>query len=208
MESADNTAIIKPRRWFWILGLVGSLIFVAATVLMILDGQGDPILWAGLIMFGSTAIVFLLALLPGASYLRLDRSGFTVRHLFHKRSYRWHDVGPFTAGRFIFIPMQVGFSTRESEALLSKMGPRRRHWLRLIAGSHHILLGNFRMSAKELAATMNRWRDEAIRRGPATGPEPPPQWPLRRTQHAFNAIMWAYIGIAAAAFCLESRRGW
>src|SRR5260370_34046835 len=99
MESTEDTAIINPRRWFWILGLVCSLIFVVPTVVIISDGQGDPILWAGLIVFGSAAIVLLLALLPGASYLRLDRSGFTVCHLFRRRSDRWHDLRPFAAGR-------------------------------------------------------------------------------------------------------------
>jgi hypothetical protein len=209
MESADDTALVKPRPWTWILGLVCSLIFVVPTVVIISDGQGDPILWAGLIVFGSAAILFLLALLPGASYLRLDRSGFTVCHLFHKQSYRWHDVSPFTAGRMLWYPKQVGFSTRESEAVLSKVGPRRRNWLLWIAGNHQVVLGgHFRMPAKDLAATMNRWRDEAIRRGPATSPEPPPQWPLRRRQRVVLAILWAYIAIVAGAFCLEFHPGW
>ncbi len=207
MESADDTILIKPSRWFGIPGLVGLLISVAGTLSLISVGQGDPVIWAALLVCGSLAILFLLMLFPGASYLRLDRSGFTVRHLFHSRSYRWHDVGVFTAGRFMITPGLVGYSTQESEALLSGMGPRQRYWLRLIAGNHQLLLGHFRMPAKELAATMNRWRDEAIRRGLATGPEPPSQWPLRRRQHVVLAIMWTYIAVIAAAFYFQFRSG-
>jgi hypothetical protein len=208
MESADDTALIEPCPWPWMLGLACSMIFVVPSLVIISEGQGDPILWAGLIVFGSAAIFFMLALLPGASYLRLDRNGFTVCHLFRRRSYRWHDVSVFTAGRMLWYPNLVGFSTRESEALLSKIGPRR-NWLLWMAGNHQVVLGgHFRMPAKELAATMNRWRDEAIRRGPATSPEPPRQWPLRRIQRVVLAILWAYIAIVAAAFYLEFHPGW
>jgi hypothetical protein len=209
MESAADTALIKPLPWPWILGLACSMIFVVPSVVIISHGQGDPILWAGLIVFGSSAILFLVALLPGASYLILDRNGFTVCHLFRRRSYRWHDVSPFNAGRMLWYPNQVGFSTRESEAVLSKIRPRRRKWLLWMAGNHQLVLGgHFRMPARGLAATMNRWRDEAIRRGPGTSPEPTRQWPLRRTQRVVLAIMWAYIAIIAAAYYLEFHPAW
>ena len=35
MESADDTILIKPSRWFGMPGLVGSLISVAGTLFLI-----------------------------------------------------------------------------------------------------------------------------------------------------------------------------
>ena len=204
MEFTGDTVFIKPSRRDSILGLVCSLIFVVATLYLISVGERGPFIWYGLLVFDSTTIFFLVAMLPGASYLRLERSGFTRRHLFRSLSCRWHDVGPFTAGRFGWIPGEVGFSTPESEALFARMSPLRRWWYRLEFGNHKNLVGKFQMPAEELAATMNRWREDAMHRGPDSGSEPRPQRSPRSLYIAV-AIIWAYLAIGVAAVVLQFR---
>ena len=204
MSSTGDTIFIKPSRRDALLGLVASLIFVIAALYLISVGEHGPLIWYALLLFGSTTIFFLVAMLPGASYLRLDRSGFTTRHLFRSFSYRWHDVGPFTIGRFGCIPGEIGFSTPESEARFARMSPLHRRWVSLEFGNHQNLVGKFQIPAAELAATMNTWREEAIRHSPASGPEPQPQ----RSPHSLyvaKAIIWAYLVIGVAAFYLQFR---
>jgi hypothetical protein len=204
MSSTGDTIFIKPSRRDSLLGLAASLIFVIATLYLVSVGDRGPFIWYTLLLFGSSTIFFLVAMLPGASYLRLDRSGFTRRHLFRSLSYRWHDVGPFTTGRFGWIPGEIGFSTPESEARFARMSPLHRRWVSLEFGNHQNLVGKFQIPAAELAATMNTWREEAIRHSAVPGPEPQPQRSPRGLYVAV-AIIWAYLVIGVAAFYLQFR---
>ena len=113
--------------------------------------------WVGILLFGSGVIVFSLLLLPGSAYLKLDSSGFTLCTLFRAHSTGWYDVDSFQVGRIAGRKMVV-FN-------FSNLHPRQRVLRKLSsalsgyeAGLPETYAG---LSAEELAAMLNDWRERA-----------------------------------------------
>jgi hypothetical protein len=121
--------------------------------------EGHPIGWAGwaaIFFFGSGVIVFCLLLLPGSAYLKLDPAGFTVCSLFRVHSTRWYEVDSFEVGTIAGRKLVVfNFSNLHrgqdfARALASS-----------ISGHEGALPETYGLSAEELAAMMNDWRQRA-----------------------------------------------
>ena len=142
---------LRPNRLRYLLLLTLSAGFVAGGALIV--RQGDPIGWAAILFFGAGVIVFFLLLLPGSAYLKLDPAGFTVCSLFRARSTRWYEVDSFQVGNigrrklvvFNFSNLHRGqeFVRKLSSAMFSYEGA---------------LPETYGISAEELAAMMNAWR--------------------------------------------------
>jgi hypothetical protein len=142
---------LRPNRLRYLLFMTSSAGFVAGGALMV--REGDPMGWAGILFFGAGVIVFCVLLLPGSAYLKLDPAGFTVCSLFRAHSTRWYEVNSFEVGRiggrklvvfnFSNLHRGQGFARKLSSA---------------IGGYEGALPETYGLSAEDLAAMMNDWR--------------------------------------------------
>jgi hypothetical protein len=133
----------------WIAG-VGFFLALALANLA-LDEPGYALL--ALLMALLVALACLQPLLPGVYDLRLDGDAFAWRgRLWQARRFRWNDVAHFRPiGQKL---SDVGFDLADA---------RRGGWsarvFAEVSGASHSLPGTYGLSAVELAALMNAWRD-------------------------------------------------
>jgi hypothetical protein len=115
--------------------------------------EGDSTGWAAILFFGTGGIVFCLLLLPGSAYLKLDPAGFTICSLFRTHSIRWQEVDSFEVARIASRKMVVfNFSNlHRGPEFARKLASK-------ISGYEGALPETYGLSAEELAAVMNRWR--------------------------------------------------
>ncbi len=157
-DDLGDTLVLRPSPWKLLLMLAGSLGFVAIGVFMMPAGEWKS--WLVIGFFGLCAAVFLAQLLPGASYLKLDRDGFTYAALFRTTTVAWTEVSPFTAG-YISANRMVKFDL--SDARLTADGTRTAAAVaRGLTGASGALPDTYGMSADALAELMNRWRARAL----------------------------------------------
>ena len=78
--------VLYPSRRKWLFVLLGCAAFVATSIWAL--GNNKVLGWAGLIFFGLGMVVAVVAQLPGASSLKLDREVFEIKHLFRHSSIR------------------------------------------------------------------------------------------------------------------------
>ena len=88
---------LRPRRTKLLVLTGVAAAFCAIGLLMIRDGDSRG--WFCLGFFSLCALIFLVQLVPGASYLKLDARGLTVRSLFRSTSYTWSEIVAFAPGR-------------------------------------------------------------------------------------------------------------
>jgi hypothetical protein len=143
-------AILRVRRWKLIRLITISL---ALAIPGLFDGGIMPLIGTG--FFGLGAIVFAILLLPGAAWLRLEPAGFTVCHLFRKRSTPWSEVTDFgvaLAGR----KKLVGYNSRS----VTEHSPRIAALSTALSGYNAALPDTYGPRAAELAALLNEvlWR--------------------------------------------------
>ena len=82
-----------PTRWKRILLLLVALSFVAVGVFLV---QGrSTMFWLSTGFFSLCALVFLVQLAPGSSYLTVDDEGIEFCALFRKSRIRWSDLSAF-----------------------------------------------------------------------------------------------------------------
>ncbi len=149
--------------------LSGVLNLIAAVVLAISfgpfgfqnKGMGTvlPVIFA--ILFGVKAVWEFLVLIPGNYCLTLDSEGFASRTIFKERRYRWDEVNAFSVGCSGLASGRVVYNfSNATQAQLE----RRPRGLRATFMSDHdaMLPSNFRVSAADLAETMNQWRWRAV----------------------------------------------
>jgi hypothetical protein len=147
--------MLRPSPWKWLMVTLGGLGFVIGEVfVMSHDASGASWTdWATIVFFGLVAIVGLINLIPGASYLRLDAQGFEMRSLYRGHTTAWSDV----TGVGI---MQVG--TRKLVGWNFIAGYERQSRLRKIntsiAGFEAALPDTYGMSAQALADLMESIR--------------------------------------------------
>jgi hypothetical protein len=125
--------------------------FAAIGVLMIRDGHLAG--WYCLAFFGLGVLIFLVQLVPGASYLKLDARGFTVRSLYRSTSYRWSDVIGFAPGRIGGNRGVVFNLTPESQ-----QQRRLRRFNAAVFGAEAALPDTYGVSAERLAEILNEWK--------------------------------------------------
>jgi hypothetical protein len=136
--------------------LLGSLLFVAASVYTVRSGDGlRRTIWgfAGLTFSGLSASFSALMLLPGAGYLRLEPEGFTVCSLFRRRFFRWSSISEFGVMRIGARRPQfiVGMRYQPDTPIQARIGSfNARHW-----GFEGALPDTYGMTTDQLASLMN-----------------------------------------------------
>ncbi len=137
------------------------LAFTAIGVLGIRT-DGPVVGWLCLIVFGSGSILFLIQLLPGASYLRLSPDGFTYRSLFRTwPTIFWRDVSEFRAAYVSLGAVLVVYdSNATSKPTLRKINRA------LVGATDGISASNYGLDPEELAEVMNAWRSRHLFRVP------------------------------------------
>jgi hypothetical protein len=84
---------LRPNFFKEICLLCTSLIFVAAGVWA--EKSGKPFGWLAILFFGFCALLFFIKTLPGFSFLRLDKDGFTEAIHFRTTTIHWKDIDRF-----------------------------------------------------------------------------------------------------------------
>ena len=148
---AETELTLRPNRRRYLLNMTLAAGFVAAGALTI--RKGDPRGWAGILFFGFGVIVYVLLLLPGSAYLRLDPTGFTVCSLFRAHATSWFEVDSFEVARMRGRKLVVfNFSNlHRGQEFVRKLA--------VAIGWHQgALPDTYGLFAEELAAMMNDWR--------------------------------------------------
>jgi hypothetical protein len=142
---------LRPRRTKHLLLTGVAAAFCGIGLLMIRDG--DPRGWFCLAFFSLCALIFLVQLVPGASYLKLDAQGFTVRSLFRSTSYTWSEIVAFAPGRVGGNRGVVFNLTPDSERQR-----RLRRFNAATLGAEAALPDTYGLSAERLAEILNEWK--------------------------------------------------
>jgi len=144
---------LPPSRVRWIFVLVASVIIVGLNLYFTLNVEA-PALWFFVAIFTLMGSLAGTQLIPGSAGLWLDREGFTYRRFWTNTRREWKKVSPIMGhqmgifGSQLAILQMVGFHN-EGDA------PNK---------AREILPDTYGISAEELAALMNHWRDTALKR--------------------------------------------
>ncbi len=109
---------------------------------------------ADIVFFGFGALVGLVGLLPGSSYLTLTEEGFLFASLFRRHFVSWSNVQSFVPVKIRFNPM-VGWSYSPTFSESQRL----RGINSAIVGVEAALPDTYGMSAAQLANLMNQLRD-------------------------------------------------
>jgi len=144
---------LYPSRKKWLLFLLGSALFTAGGVGMVVTKADWG--WLVLIFFAVCTAVFGIGLLPGAGRLVLDHDGFQVTTLYRSFRRQWHDVKSFEP---VAIPpsMQrsVGYDDVNAGKTITVLNTA-------ISGHNAALPDSYGLSVDDLAQLMLRWRERA-----------------------------------------------
>jgi hypothetical protein len=146
---------LRSSKTKGLLMLCGSLLFVAAGIWMI--RRGEMFGWASVIFFGLCALISMVTMLPNASYLRLNREGFTQVILFRTSTVRWQDVSEFSVGRVGLNKMvMIDFSPNWHESSF-----KLKNVARSMSGHDGALSDTYGLSAEELVTLLKEWKNKS-----------------------------------------------
>jgi hypothetical protein len=107
MSAVELPITLRTSRTRALLLLAGSLTFVGCGLWFSVD---HPVIGYGnVVFFGLCALVALALLLPGSSFITLNREGFLFASLFRKHEVRWQDVVEFRTIR-VGLNTMVGWN--------------------------------------------------------------------------------------------------
>jgi hypothetical protein len=156
-SSAQETVVLRPSKLKFIGFLTGSLVLTGGGIGMIASGEGISG-WFCAIFFALCSAVFVVLLLPGASYLRLTPEGFVVCSLYRVWPLiAWSGVSVF---RVELMPPATRAVVFDQPGAADHLRLRRVN--RAIAGGEGMLPDTYGMKAADLAALMNEWRNRRI----------------------------------------------
>jgi hypothetical protein len=171
MSSPEDVQVLRVSGTKAILFMVLSLVFVAIGVCLLVQVSVNPLVaWVAIVFFGLRAVVFLIQLIPGASYLRLTPEGLTMCAMWRKRFYRWDDIAKFGVTSFqtgLTKKKMVGFNFASSSthpdrsSALVKMNV-------VISGYEAGLPDDYRLGYQGLADLLNARLQQARSRAAAT----------------------------------------
>ncbi len=157
IPATPSVIVLRPSKTKTILLILVCVVFAAGAKFMIADGEVAKG-WSVVIFFGLGAGVFIIQLLPGASYLEITPAGFVICSLFRKRPLiPWRDVGPFTVAKLPPYGKKMVMFTSPGDAAkaLGKLN-------RALLGASGGLPDTYGMKAEKLAELMNARRASAI----------------------------------------------
>jgi len=117
-------------------------------------------------------IMSAVSLVPGATWLKLDSQGFTVRKWFRQDTYRWADIKDFRLITYRYmgiIPFRrvVGFTFSRKQNVAARI-------VGALARFDRLLPDNFGMKPRDLMALLELCRREAVAAGADPYAPPPP----------------------------------
>jgi hypothetical protein len=145
--------MLTPSRRKWILILLISAGFTAIGIWMV--ARGDTTGWFPLAFFGLCTVAGVIALLPGAGGLRLDRDGFAVTSLFRSHTYRWHDTSGFAVTRISGNKMVVFDDVNAAGRAIASVNVG-------LVGRNAGLPDTYGLGADALAELLTFWRARAV----------------------------------------------
>lgn len=149
---SGSAVMLYPSRRKHLLFALLSLAFVSIPFLI---PAAPLVVWISAAFFAVCALVFLLNLLPGTSYLRLTPEGFEARSLFRTWPLvRWCCVSQFQVTSASGQSMVVYDNSVDLE-----QNPRLSRANRFVAGTSSGLPDTYGLSAEALASLLNEWRD-------------------------------------------------
>jgi len=143
------------RKRMYLL-LIGSVLFVATGIVMVLKGEESG--WLPACFFGLMAIVGAVSLLPEATTLRLDADGMETTTLFRKTHFRWRDVSDFSVASLLSLWPAASRYVCFNLSTLSGPGTK---LAVAFTGRTSMLPDTYGLSAEALALLLNNWRNTA-----------------------------------------------
>ncbi len=158
MDASPTPRVLVQRRRRFAAYLVVSVGFVLVSVIGVTDGQA--FMWFPLVSFGFSAAILALQL-GSPTRLELTATGFTMRTAVRARSFNWSDVSEFRTRRNQVAGQLVVF---DSDVLLGGRSRGRMYRLGTAwqSGDWSFRARDYGMSADELAALLNRYRQSAV----------------------------------------------
>lgn len=147
---------LHPSRLKMLGFLALSCAFVAIGLKMISDGF--IIGWGSLLFFGLCALTFIVQLFPNASYLQIDKNGFTICALFRSHTYQRTEVSEFEVTRIGIVNRMVVFNFSESYRQQLAM----RQIATATTGYEGGLPDSYGLSYRNLAALLNEYRSKSL----------------------------------------------
>jgi hypothetical protein len=161
---------LYPSRRKWLLILAIGAGFLIIGLLMLRDPAAFAdrrysateilvVSWLCVLFFGLGVILAAINLIPGASSLTLDSSGFVVRNLYRTTSQRWADVDNFAAVEVPAGPRTkrlVGYdSAQRAGNPVGRLNVA-------VSGRNSGLPDSYGLSEADLANLMTQWRSRAL----------------------------------------------
>jgi len=147
-----------------------------------LQRHADPSFWVLFLIFGLASVLTLLSMNPKFSYLLLNEEGFTVAAVLKKKFVPWKQIESFTLGPVPSFSLfwgerkRVFYNLREPSPKFSSWGNLNQKFL----GAAGMLPDNYRMSAENLLALLNDWKNRNV--GVETSQEAPAEAALPQAQ--------------------------
>jgi hypothetical protein len=153
-----------PSLWRQLLSLLGCLFLIMLSWALAFHPRADASLhfwgWMGIVFFGLCAALAILQLIPGASFLRLDSTGFTVRSCWRDQFYPWADIEGFGVAKGTGSREWVGFNFIPGSAWAVKT--RMREFNRTQMGYEAMLPDSYGWSPANLAEALSQWRRNSL----------------------------------------------
>ncbi len=88
--------VLRPSKKKWISVLAISIVFMVATIAMLIQGENIAIALLGLALFGAGVPLSILQLVSSKSYLYITAQGLTVSSVIGKPwALQWNDIDEF-----------------------------------------------------------------------------------------------------------------
>lgn len=142
---------LRPQKTKWILVLLGSVVFTLAGVLVINDNT--VIKWTTIIFFGLCSTVSAINLIPGASYLYLNETGFEICSLFRKHKFEWRDISRLEIIKAANVQKIIVFNFVGDKAQKTNLS-------KSLSGYSAGVPDSYGLSYEDLADLMNSYRDQ------------------------------------------------
>jgi hypothetical protein len=169
LGSGPEVLVLRPSKTLWLGIAKGGILLAAGASWVLTTGFTSGAAWelwapiAGLCV-SAGVITSVLALVILTGELRLGRDGFTCMSRVYTVSYLWSDVdSPFSVVHIAGIAM-VGMNIRDDRLGGSLMTTLAKRSKRQLGASGALLPQAYGLSANDLEAVMNRWRQRALAR--------------------------------------------
>lgn len=152
MHNPDTALTLYPSRRKWLLVTIIGLVFVAAGILIVADGDAGG--WLAIGFFGLVALVGIVSMLPSASYLRLTPEGLRVSSLYRSYCVPWQSItgfGQTSMHHNTFVSYHIAAEARAEHKTGHDIA-------RALSGYDAALPDTYGKHAEDLIELLEQWR--------------------------------------------------